>query len=262
MLFAGQTSASPATGPPMFAQFLTSSMAASRAWSSTATCSKRRLGETAYSTSGSALLPSMEGASLERPEPRPLQARTARVAAGVETQGASKVRALVLARFSSTRPSDFRPPRTKSAGLCKNQIGNDSFLRIPTGWNRREADISFGGRERRGWADWRRSALRQRNQKTGRSSGGSIWPIAACPLSGINARKRTSTNARQSLSNAKPDLRRLGAPKIRSEQFSERKITRPADAPVALKPGRWPKARAASYNRRSPRRKRSYHPAQ
>src|SRR5580704_5322935 len=86
MPFAGRTSASPATGQPMFGRFLTSSRAASRGWSSTATCSKRRLGETAYSSSGSALLPrdDGEGASRERPEPRPLQARAARVAAGVE----------------------------------------------------------------------------------------------------------------------------------------------------------------------------------
>ena len=39
------------------------------------------------------------------------------------------------------------------------------------------------------------------------------------------------------------------------------KITRLAGTPVALKPGRWPKARAR-YNRHSPRRKRSYHPGQ
>jgi hypothetical protein len=45
--------------------------------------------------------------------------------------GCEQIRGLLLARFGSTRPSDFRPPRTKSAGLCKNQIGNDRFLRIP-----------------------------------------------------------------------------------------------------------------------------------
>src|SRR5580704_8111005 len=92
-----------------------------------------------------------EGASRERPEPRSLQARTALVAAGVETQGASKVRGLLLARFGSTPPSDFRPP-TKSAGLWKDQIGNDRFLRVRGSQrdvaNRRLADIADhdGGR--------------------------------------------------------------------------------------------------------------------
>ena len=36
----------------------------------------------------------------------------------------------------------------------------------------------------------------------------------------------------------------------------QKEITRPAGAPIALKPGGWPKARGAGYNRRSLRRRR------
>jgi hypothetical protein len=52
---AGRTSALPVTGPPMSAPFSMSATAARRASLSTATCSKRPLGEIACSISGSAL---------------------------------------------------------------------------------------------------------------------------------------------------------------------------------------------------------------